>query len=259
MKKIISVFLSVAVIFLTCISGFAGYENTANSSEEITGIIEENILNEEPQEPQEPQEPLNPQEEEDENAYHVRPAQKANSTARIYLCSKLNFPGVGHIFIYVENLTDEPIKVGQIVLEKDQAVSMGSFGFQRSDGWGVYYNTESYLYGKEDYSSLVCMSEEIDSAHLAKLNKFLEGYNFWELFINCVFFAVGAWNSCTNTFILPVSFPVFCRMQINAHKNDKITQMYIPERDNVYHVKGTGSRQSLVVCSNKSLKKNNRI
>ena len=253
MKKIISVFLSAAVIFLTCISGFAGYENT---SEYLEAAEEsESIQNEGP----ETGDPETEDPEEDENAYHVRPAQKANSTARIYLCSKLNFPGVGHIFIYVENLTDEPIKVGQIVLEKDQAVSMGSFGFQRSDGWGVYYNTESYLYGKEDYSSLVCMSEEIDSAHLAKLNKFLEGYNFWELFINCVFFAVGAWNSCTNTFILPISFPVFCRTQINAHKNDKITQMYIPERDNVYHVKGTGARQSLVVCSNKSLKKNNRI
>lgn len=246
MKKFIALLLSLIIVFSTCVIGTAGYENMNNIPEEAIETYEEknDIQTEEP---------------EDENAYHVEPAKKEDSVARIYLCSKLNKGGVGHIFIYVENVTDEPIEVGKITLEKDQGVSMGAFGFQRSDGWGVYYNTESYLYGEEDYSSLICTSEEIDSAHLAKLNKYLKGYNFWELFINCVFFAVGAWNSCTHTFILPLSFPIICRLEIAIYKNAKITQMYIPERDNVYHVKGIGSDQSLVVCSDKSLKKNNRV
>lgn len=185
--------------------------------------------------------------------YHVPPAKEPGTLVRLYLCSKLNSGTVGHIFIYAENLTDEPVKVGLITLQKDQGVSMGAFGLQRSDGWGVYYNTESYRFLKKDYDTIVALCDELDREHLDKLNKFLQNHNHWDFIFNCAYFAVGAWNSCTSDFVLFTSIPTFTRWQIKIKKHTTLTQMYVPPRENVYYVKGNRKNAKIVICSDDSI------
>lgn len=194
---------------------------------------------------------------EDPDYYRVPARKDPNAVARIYLCSKTNpFPKVSHVFIYVENLTDNPIKVGQITLEKDQGVSMGAFGLQRSDGWGVYYNTESYRFQQTDYDSIRALVKELKPAQLNKLNDYLISYNHWDLFINCVFFATNAWNSCTGSFIFPIFIPIFMRFIISINPNRVLLPaMYVPPRDQVYYVVGIGKNQRLVICSDKSVER----
>ncbi len=254
MKRILSAILALILSFSMCVIGFAQEDEEIlpgepTSQEQVDD--KEDVPEGDPETPENPEEPEEP---EDPNAYHVPPATKKNSVARIYLCSKLNkFGKVSHFFIYIENLTDESLKVGLITLEKDQGVSMGAFGLQRSDGWGVYYNTESYRFTETDYSTIVALCEELDSSHLAKLNRFLQNNNHWDLIFNCVFFAVDAWNSCTTNFVFPVFIPLLTRLQLVLRPHTTLTQMYVPARENVYFVKGNGSRAKLQICSDDSV------
>ncbi len=120
-------------------------------------------------------------------------AGEDENIARMWLCSKINTKDpVDHFFIYFENLSDHPIKVGKFTVPVGGTVSMGSYGSTGpSGGFGVYYNVETE---RDYYVDMYALSTELTQSELNAVNKKIT-YNWWDPIFNCVFFAVRAWNA----------------------------------------------------------------
>lgn len=93
--------------------------------------------------------------------------------ARLYVCSSMSVPVlVGHVYLYVENLSDEPITVGLYEVPIGQGVSVGTMCFSVSDGGGIYYNVEAYRINKNDKNdSVLCKSKGLTKSELEKLSR----------------------------------------------------------------------------------------
>ena len=71
------------------------------------------------------------------------PTEESNTVAKLSVVIR-NKGFVGHVWLYIENLTDKPIDVGLLTVQPNEGVSVGLLSFSRADGWGIYYNIEAY-------------------------------------------------------------------------------------------------------------------
>ncbi len=134
------------------------------------------------------------------------------TVARMWLCSEVNDnTGIGHIFLYFENLTGETITVGRYKVAPYGDVSVGSFGTEGPRGGGVYYNNETAL---THYSQLMGISTNLDEGELAKVNAKIANYNRWDPIFNCNYFALLGWNAGSDSDIAFLIFPQFTRVFI---------------------------------------------
>ncbi len=142
------------------------------------------------------------------------------NVARMWFCSEISKKtGIGHTFLYFENLTDQPIKVGRYEVPAYDDVSVGCFGTEGPRGGGVYYNLEQDL---THYKSLLGVSEELTAEELQSVTNKIKGYSHWDPILNCYFFASMGWNAGAKSDIPFLLFPVLARfiMQIKgAHSN----------------------------------------
>lgn len=131
---------------------------------------------------------------------------------RMWLCSEINDKtGIGHVFLYFENISKETVNVGKYKLERKKTVSVGSFGSEGPQGQGVYYNLESEL---DHYSKLTGISTELNKSELEKVSKKIRNYNWWGPFFNCNYFALSVWNEGSDSDIPYLIFPQFTRFFI---------------------------------------------
>lgn len=129
--------------------------------------------------------------------------------ARMWLCSEVSDnSGIGHIFVYFENLTGETITVGRYSVEPYGDVSVGTFGTEGPRGGGVYYNNETYL---RHYSQLMGISTELDAGELKAVNDKIKNFNWWDPIFNCNYFALRAWNAGSDSDIAFLIFPGLTR------------------------------------------------
>ncbi len=134
------------------------------------------------------------------------------TVARMWLCAeKSTNSGVGHIFLYFENLTEETITVGRYKVAPYGDVSVGSFGTEGPRGGGVYYNNETAL---THYSNLVGLSTELDANELNAVNNKIKNYNRWDPIFNCNYFALLGWNAGSDSDIPFLIIPAFTRLFI---------------------------------------------
>ena len=141
-------------------------------------------------------------------------ANENETVARMWLCAEKNKnSGIWHIFLYFENLTDEPLKIGRYDTPAYDTVSVGCFGSEGNNGPGVYYNMESKL---THYGSLVGVSTELDQDELNAVNKKIKNYNHWDPIFNCYYFAARAWNAGTDKKITFLIFPGIGKNQIRS-------------------------------------------
>lgn len=153
------------------------------------------------------------------------------------------WPVSGHTWLYVENLSDEPIQVGLYTVPVGEGVSMGTFSFSVFDGWGIYYNLESYRTNRdEDFYDCTRVTTELDAAGLERLNNALFSYpNMWGLYMNCMGFAFTVWNAVTGDFFVPLILPPFALFQVMAHSGStKGLKMCDVPSEKVYKQKGSG-------------------
>lgn len=161
----------------------------------------------------------------------------------------------GHCWIYVENLTDEAFMVGAYKLEPDCGVSVGTFGFTRYDGWGIYYNVEAYAQNVHGLGSYSTITEELTKEEVKTLsNQILAHNNSWNIFSNCTAFAAKIWNSVSDKKMAALVFPAFVRVLMilrGARTNTPV--MKAVTKDQVFKQKGKGSNAYLVNVRESSL------
>lgn len=177
--------------------------------------------------------------------------------AELYVCSSMSIPVIaGHTYIYVKNLTDEPLQVGLYEVPVGEGVSIGTLSISVSDGWGIYYNLEAHRENRDDHLSDVwSKSVYLDRDDLADLNERLDGYlNHWDIFFNCAYFAYSMWNGTTGDFVMPFIIPLFSHwaLQLSGGKKGEM-EMFVPEREQIFRQKGSGSSAKLVTASDKTV------
>lgn len=185
--------------------------------------------------------------------YESEAAASQNSeetVATMYLCSCVYvFPISGHTWIYVENNTNRTIRVGLYDVPPGQGVSIGSFSFSVSDGWGLYYNVEAFRENNKDREDITwSIPEELTASELQTLTDELVGYyNSWGFGRNCSYFAFNMWNAVTGDHYFSLLIPAISQLMLiigGAEKGE--LDMYFPDESQVYRQSGSGSSAKLV-------------
>lgn len=179
--------------------------------------------------------------------YKEKSGDSSDTVARLSVVTRVK--GIGHAWIYVENLTDMPVQVGHYTLPANEGVSVGLFSFTCDDGIGIYYNVESYCCNVHGGDGLVSISTDLDAGELNKLsNKLLDYPNHWDPFFNCIYFAFSMWNSVSSKKVIPLVIPAFGQLQLRIHggKENNLT-MYCPRPDQVYRLEGKFGKEEVLV------------
>ena len=175
----------------------------------------------------------------EETPEESKPLRDNDIVADFYVFyDKSDIHGAGHTWIYVENLTDQELKVGVYTLPANEGVSVGTL--PEYDGWGIYYNIEAYqqgIYGMEDQLS---MKDQITLRELRRVSNFIVSYpNFWDpVFFNCMLFAFLAWDMGSLKLLLPLIFPFIGKIQMLIYPHETGALMKPVTKDKVYRQTG---------------------
>lgn len=236
MKRVIAILLTVITLMtVACPSASALDLNAV--FEEANGYTVSDENGEVTEDPQEPEEP-----------------QGEQYVAKMYICVRLVV--TGHGWIYIENLTDDTLRIGCYDCPKGEGVSMGTFCFVRFDGIGTYYNVESYMGHKKTLKNTRSNSMMLTQKQLDKVNEKILKTNQWTPFTNCCFFACKVWNCVANEQDKHVAyglFPFITSLSIKSNGNEGVPDVYAPRRDQVFKQKGKKDNATLKVVSNASL------
>lgn len=179
------------------------------------------------------------------------------AVAKIWVCSNMSVPLViGHTYVYVENLSDEPIMVGLYEVPVGEAVSVGCFAFSAYDGWGTYYNLEAYRENKKGKEGrILSKSETLTADDLERMSDYITGYlNHWDPIFNCSYFSYSVWNVATGDFLIPSPLPIIAHLMLMITGGEKGTlDMNFAEETQVYRQRGTGSSAYLEHVSTATL------
>lgn len=248
MKKINRSIISILLSFSLILSGFTvvfAEEISETSTEETTETTTEESTDNYPDITVTEPETSEPSEKADDDVI-----------GKIYLCSRWSgITTTGHLWVYIHNTTDEPITVGLLEVAPDDGISMATFGFTRSDGFGIYYNMETYRNDKYCDESCISLCDDLTVSELEKVNKKLLTSNQWNPFINCVFFACSIWNTAGNTFIMPFTYPPITRLIIKIAGGTETCIMVHQPAENTFKQRGFGNNSHLDPLSEKSLAK----
>lgn len=177
--------------------------------------------------------------------------------ATVSVCSCIYvFPISGHTWIYVENLSDEVQRVGLYDLPVGQGVSIGTYSFSASDGWGVYYNVEAYRQNRDNNTENIwSITKELTQSELDSLSRRIAAYvNYWDFYFNCAFFAFSIWNSASGDFLIPLVLPGISQIEVILAGGKKgVLEMYEPSEDCVFRQRGSGSSAYLEPVSLKTI------
>ena len=184
------------------------------------------------------------------------PASGDDVVGKIYLCSRWSsITTTGHLWIYIYNTSDETLRVGLYDLAPEEGVSLATFGFTRSDGFGIYYNMETYRNDKYCDESCISLSDDLTRAELEAITAKLLVSNNWNPIINCVYFACKIWNLASDTRMVPFFYPPVVRLQImSAGGKEKCEMQYQPPEKS-FKQRGKGENSYLENVSQKSLDK----
>ncbi len=250
MKHQIKLIFAILLALTTMFSGASEVLAVQSESSEIdedttTQVIIEETTTEE-----------NTQEENTENSTSpdITDTDDEDIVGKIYLCSRWSsITTTGHLWVYIHNTSAVPITVGLLEVAPDEGVSLATFGFTRSDGFGIYYNMETYRNDKYCDESCISISDDLTKEELEKINKKLLNSNQWNPIINCVFFACSIWNTGGNRFIIPFTYPPVTRLFIKMAGGKEICQMVYQPPENTFKQRGFGSNSYLDHLSQKSL------
>ena len=249
--KMVSLILAICFVFGVSAAAQETFEATptANSDEQITETPTEPETPENPDNPDVPDEPVEP--EQPKPTFDEIPGDTV--VGRMYICSEIVF--LGHSWIYIESTFDGEMPVGCYTIAPFGSVSVGTFLMTRRDGMGVYYNVERYSATKFGLKSANWLGMDITKDQLMKVNKEIKGWNYWDLYFNCTVFASKVLNSVSDTFFMPMMFPVFTKAQANTKGGNKNVSMQPQDNpEDCFKQRGSGDDAELETVSSGSLK-----
>ncbi|MCI8408366.1 MAG: hypothetical protein HFJ09_03715 [Lachnospiraceae bacterium] len=180
-----------------------------------------------------------------------------DEVAKITIFSDGSGPAYGtHAFIYIVNISDDDIKIGDYTLKPNKGVTIGTFG-NKDDGKGIYYNLEAYFIQEYDsYENRVSLTTKITAKDIETINSKLDSCNKWTYTKNCSWFATSIWNSVSpkkkHVSAGLVSTPA------TLSKNIKKIKGYVEGKkvkkvseDNVYRYKNDGKKTKASSSSKK--------
>lgn len=230
-KKILSIILALTICFISVPVAFA----TEIADIENTWEMEITTTEAETDEDRS----ITESEEKVTQPEGKEPLRDNDVVADLYVFyDKSDIHAVGHTWIYIENLTDQELKVGVYPLPANEGVSVGTL--PEYDGWGLYYNVEAYqqgIYGMEDQLS---MKDQITLKELRRISNFIISYpNFWDpVFFNCMLFAFLAWDMGSLKILLPLIFPIIGKIQMLIYPHETEVNMKPVTKDKVYRQVG---------------------
>lgn len=161
---------------------------------------------------------------------------------------------IGHMWVYLENLTDKPMKVGYYTVPAHEAVSVGVFA--RKDGFGIYYNVEAYtktVYGMENQ---ICLKDQLTAEKVKDVSDALINFpNHWDPIFNCMYFAFRIWNAgCSREKkLIHLVWPPLGTLQIKMKGYQRGVEMQSITMDKAFRQVGSGSSGYLKPVTLKSV------
>ena len=185
----------------------------------------------------------------------VIPEESEPAVAQMSICMRATgFPAYFHVWIYVHNISDETLKVGAYDLPAGEGVSVGAWGMQFWDKWGVFYNRESYASGERTADDYYSLTKEITLQDVENISKEIMKWNYWDPFFNCIVFACRVWDCVEGDFILHVPFPLITLLQMAIHGAERnALEMFAPDAERVYRQVGRGEEATLERVDSRSL------
>ena len=160
---------------------------------------------------------------------------------------------IGHTWVYIENLTGRELQVGLYTLPAYEGVSVGVLA--RADGWGIYYNVESYAQNVHGMGKQISMCDQLTAKKLEKVSNTIVNYvNHWDPIFNCMYFAFKVWNSGSKKILLPLLLPVVGKLQMALYPHEFNVQMKPVRRDQTFKQVGFGNFAYLKEISDRSLR-----
>ena len=150
----------------------------------------------------------------------------------------------GHAWLYFENVSKKTITVGIYKLPPRSGVSVGTFGYVRKEGPGVYYNVESYITNHQGTKGRVSISQLITGQQLEKVSKKINQFkSTWNLARNCSYFAGTVWNTVASNRLSAISTPALLRASMKKYglKKNVYHQPVLPNQ--VFKQKGSKLKQ----------------
>jgi len=103
-------------------------------------------------------------------------------------------PNLGHAWISVKNLSDDPFVIAGYTVDPDEELTIGTWAQEAY--WGIWFNLESYYLKNNLYKGNVSVGREIaDHVDLEILNSYTKDKDTWNFSQNCTLFALGMWNT----------------------------------------------------------------
>ena len=161
---------------------------------------------------------------------------------------------IGHMWVYLENLTDKPMKVGLYTVPANKGMSVGVFA--RKDGFGIYYNVEAYTQVAYGLENQICLKDQLTADKVQDVSNALLNYNnHWDPIFNCMYFAFRIWNAgCSpSNKLVHLIWPPLGTLQIKFKTHYFELPMKGVTKDKVYRQIGSGSKAYLEPANLKSL------
>ena len=265
-KKVLSLFLALVICFTAAPLAFATETTTdAEYTYEIT-TTEVSVTETETTEPvtDAPADDVNKEEPTTEEPTTNEPATEDSTDKEVsydeneivanlyvFLIETTVHP-IGHTWVYVENLTDREIQVGLYTVPPYEGVSVGVLA--RKDGWGIYYNVESYAQTVHGMNKQISMKEAITAKKLEKVSSTIVNYvNHWDPFFNCMYFAFKVWNTGSYRILIPLLLPVFGKLQMALYRHERNVVMKPVTKEQTFRQAGFNSWATLVPATDRVL------
>lgn len=116
--------------------------------------------------------------------------------ANVYILVSRANPELPHVWVYIENISNETLKVGHYSLPAGETLSMGSWR-DRGNGAGIHYNLERYWVKEATYGRTTYVKAQVTRPEIAMATATINVHDYWSWPFNCGWFATSVWNKCT--------------------------------------------------------------
>lgn len=104
---------------------------------------------------------------------------------------------LGHSFLSIKNVSDEPFYLSEKKINPGETVAFGTWSIL--DHFGVWYNVESnYISDYNKYDGRLSVTQSVSSEDISVITEYIKKHDYWTPLTNCSCFALNLWNSVSD-------------------------------------------------------------